>query len=211
MFGLGIKMILQITIIALVAIFWVGCDKNPNLAEILQVEYESKMISSGKNRPQINLRKDQLRELIILLHHRVPLSDVQSFFSWDDEDLDKRLNLLIENDFVEYHDSGIYLPTTMVITKKEGEILLQLAGSVAQPVSDIIANRLPEIKKHYYKLKCFEGISFESASFFIVSNVILDNWQINNIERLPTGYRTVHTKTGGGGHRPPTGRALQPR
>jgi hypothetical protein len=41
-----------------------------------------------------------------------------------------------------------------------------------------------DIKSYYKELSSFSGISFENASFLILSNVVLDNWQINNIEKL---------------------------
>ena len=177
-------MTIKISVMTLLAILLVSCQEKTGLKDILQVEYEGKMISSGKNRPKINLRKDRLRELIILLHHRIRLSEIKSFFAWDDEELKNRLDLLLINDFIKYHESEMYLPTSMVINRKDGEILRQLARSIAKPFSEIIANKLPEIKMYYNELECFEGISFEDASFLVISDVILDNWQINNIERL---------------------------
>ena len=134
-------MTLKNTLITLFALLLVNCSEKNDLKEILQVEYVGKLISSGKNRPQINLRKDNLRDLIILLHHRVQINDIKSFFAWDDEELNKRLNLLIQNDFIKYHDSEIYLPTSMVIDQAQGEILQQQTKSIAGPVSEIIIKR----------------------------------------------------------------------
>ena len=177
-------MTLKNTLITLFALLLVNCSEKNDLKEILQVEYVGKLISSGKNRPQINLRKDNLRDLIILLHHRVEINDIKSFFAWDDEELNKRLNLLILNDFIKYHESEIYLPTSMVIDQAQGEILQQQTKSIAGPVSEIIIKRMPEIKKYYYELEFFEGITFEEASFLVISDVLLDNWQINNVEEI---------------------------
>lgn len=177
-------MTLKNTLITLLALLLVNCSEKNDLKEILQVEYAGKLISSGKNRPQINLRKDNLRDLIILLHHRVQINDIKSYFAWDDEELNKRLNLLIENDFIKYHESEIYLPTSMVIDQAQGEILQQQTKSIAGPISEIIIKRMPEIKKYYYELEFFEGITFEEASFLVISDVLLDNWQINNVEEI---------------------------
>jgi len=152
------------------------------IATILESKYEEKMISSGSNRPVLRLWEDQLREILILLHHQTSVSDVQSQFGWSDGELEKRLALLIENDFIERHSSGRYTPTSMVITLEDAKAIQKTARAVAEPAAAVIKGRIPNVRAAYEQLEPFRRIPFEEASLLILSDVLLDNWQINNVE-----------------------------
>jgi len=173
------------TLFFIVMVLLVFCkhSSQPEIAKILESQYEERRIASGDNRPAINLSEDNLRDLLILLHYRVTPDDIKAFFSWEDDDLRTRLDILLENDFIHYHESGKYLPSCMVISEKDGKELQRLAKTVSRPIAEIIASKTPEIKRHYETLGAFEGIPFQDASLLILSNVVLDNWQIDNIEK----------------------------
>ncbi len=150
---------------------------------ILESEYEAKMISSGKNYPSISLRKNNLDDISILLHHHVPIEDIRKYYNWSDSIFQTKLEMLLKEGLIKKDDKYDYLPTTMVITLQEGEILKEEAKIFTDSVSDMIIEILPEIKKEYTKLKGFKHIDFSRASLFILSDVMLDAWQINNVEK----------------------------
>ena len=152
------------------------------IAKILESKYETKMISSGKNYPTISLQKNNLDDISILLHHRVPIEDIQKYYNWPDSLFQTKLEMLLQQDLIKKDKEYDYLPTAMVITLQEGEQLKKDAEIFADNVSEMIIEILPEIKKEYAELKGFKHIDFSRASLFILSNVMLDNWQINNVE-----------------------------
>jgi hypothetical protein len=167
----------------LFVLLMLGCKARPDVDTYLRAEYDQKMISSGENRPKIGLGKDNLRDIIILLHHRVPSAVIREHFQWTDADLAERLDLLEENDFVRKRAPGVYVPGTMVITLGEGEELQASSMVIADEVADYIEENLSAIRSEYAAIPAFDGIPFRDAAFFILSDVILDNWQINFIER----------------------------
>ncbi len=152
------------------------------IAKILESKYESKMISSGKNYPTISLRRNNLDDISILLHHRIPVEDIKKHYNWSDSIFQTKLEMLLKQDLIKKDKEHDYLPTAMVITLQEGEKLKKDSKIFADSVSEMIIEILPEIKKEYAKLKGFKHIDFSRASLFILSNVMLDNWQINKVE-----------------------------
>ncbi len=51
-----------------------------DIDKILASDYEYKMISSGRNSPTVDVQANHLGEICILLHHRVPLAEIKSYF-----------------------------------------------------------------------------------------------------------------------------------
>ena len=52
----------------------------PDIAALVEVHYENKMISSGPNRPAIRLSRDNLQDILVLLHHGVGVDAIRSHF-----------------------------------------------------------------------------------------------------------------------------------
>ena len=154
-----------------------------SIDEILAVQYENKMISSGANRPAIGLRRDNRQDILVLLHHGFSAEDIRIHFGWSADELSQRMQLLIENDFVKIDGAGGFQPASMVITRSDALGLAELARKIARPAADALISKIPEIRRAYETLPPFKGIPFEQSSLLILSDVILDNWQINNIER----------------------------
>ncbi|MCD4792095.1 MAG: hypothetical protein K8R54_02590 [Bacteroidales bacterium] len=153
------------------------------ITTILESEYETKMISSGKNYPTVSLEKNNLGDISVLLHHRVPVEDIKKHYNWSDSIFQTKLEMLLKEGLIKKDKKYDYLPTAMVITLPEGEKLKEEAKIFADSVSKMIIEILPEIRKEYAKLKGFKHIDFSRASLFILSNVMLDAWQINNVEK----------------------------
>lgn len=57
------------------------------------------------------------------------------------------------------------------------------ASPLAEQIADSIISLLPSLKEKYYTTHLSKTIPFDSISFFLLSNVLLDNWQIENVER----------------------------
>jgi hypothetical protein len=173
----------SILIQSLLVALLLASDGDPSdITRILESKYENKMISSGKNRPAIRLSKDHFSDILVLLHHKIPPRDIQNHFAWTDLEFEQRMDTLLTNDFVKRTPQGRYSPTSMVISLEDAKTLQQTAAMAAGPAATVITNRLSEIKSFYAKLEPFRDIPFDDASLLILSDVILDNWQINSVE-----------------------------
>ncbi|MCK4668426.1 hypothetical protein KAU33_16855 [Candidatus Dependentiae bacterium] len=153
-----------------------------DLARILESKYSANMISSGKNYPTINIYRNNLDDILILLHNRISLKEIKKHYSWSDNEFQTKLNLLLEDELIKKDEEFGYLPTVMVISLRDGEKIREETELLAEIISKIIIKKLPEIKKKYAKISCSKNIEFSRVSLLILSNVLLDNWQINIIE-----------------------------
>lgn len=154
-----------------------------DITKILSSKYEHKMISSGRNFPTVNIQADNLGDVCVLLHHRVPAEKIRAHFGWAEEKLQSKLDVLLRQNLIKKDEKSGYLPTLMVISLEDGKKLTAGDKSLVGKTSRMLARRLPEIKRLYAQIEGFRGIDFDDASLFILSDVLLDNWQINNVER----------------------------
>jgi len=98
--------------------------------------------------------------------------------------LQTRIEILVREDLVKPDEDYGYLPTCLIITLKDGRELSKTAHEFAGEALPIVLKHLPDVIKKYDELEGFKEIPFSGASLLILSDVLLDAWQINDIERL---------------------------
>ncbi len=150
---------------------------------ILGSDFEYKMISSGRNYPTVNLRVNNLGDICVLLHCRIPPEQIRNYFHWSEPEFQNRLDILLREGLIKKDYSFGYLPTCLVIALEDGQRLASLSKDIERHVSRLIVSKLPRIKKRYEEIEGLKDISFTKASLFILSDVLLDNWQIGNVEK----------------------------
>lgn len=153
------------------------------IKEILQFEYESKMISKGNNFPKLNINEYNLKDICILLHNKIKISEISRYFGWSQKELSDRLELLLKEELI-INKQNEYIPYLMVISLEEGKKLNEQLDKIAYNVVKLIEDKFDEIKKETYKFECFKQFKFNEISLFILSNVLLDSIQIDNVEKL---------------------------
>lgn len=160
-----------------------------NVQEIVRAHYEHNIISSGKIYPQFDFG-DGLTELLVLLHYRVGLEDIQGALGWSEETTRAKLQLLAEHDFLRGMEGSRPRPTSMVITDEDGRHLYDLGAPAAQHTAGLIRSRTSEIIALYETLQCSRTIAFPEVSLLLLSNVLLDSWQIGTVVRRFAGAET---------------------
>lgn len=71
----------------------------------------------------------------------------------------------------------------MVATPEDGVRMAEMCKAIANQVTDSIESNLPDILSECNGLLESLKIPFDSVSFFILSNVLLDNFQIDHVEQ----------------------------
>lgn len=150
-------------------------------AELEGSRYECHMISRGDNQPDFEVDDDLLKSLIVSLHQKVSQAAFQKTYDCTEGKYKEILDLLLEKQFVQRR-GDILRPTCMVISEAEGKELFQYAEPVSLDIAAALIADLNSIKQQYTQAPLSKGLDFERASFFILSNVLLDNWQIRNVE-----------------------------
>lgn len=143
--------------------------------------FEFKMISSGPNRPGIALWSAPFRDILVGLHQGVALSDLAARLRLDQARLLQALDSLRQEGVViGLHESP--RPTCMVVTAEEGAILAAHAAEATRQALPLMKRAVLDVRATYREIAGLSHLEFDDVSFFLVSDVLLDNWQINAVE-----------------------------
>jgi len=152
------------------------------VASLLTSRYEHKMISSGKNFPAVRIQDEHRGDLAVLLHAGVPLGEIREYFGWSGIDLQERLDELQAAGLVKRTRDGTYVPTLMVLSIRDVDLYMAVPDSLVEEAADLIVDHLPLIRRRCKDIEGLRGVPFHSTSLLILSDVLLDNWQIRRIE-----------------------------
>jgi hypothetical protein len=139
------------------------------------------MISRGDNRPDFDPDSNNLKMLLVSLHLRMPPKAFQETFRWKSEKYQESIEFLKTKGYV-YEKDGKCYPSCMVITDKEGKELFEYSEPLARKIADLVISNMSKIQDLYMKTHLSKTTDFSKVSFLILSNVLLDNWQIRNVE-----------------------------
>ena len=156
--------------------------------------FDGAMTSSGRNRPSINLGKDDLLKLCALLHLRVPVSELPGPLGISAEELQRRVDVLVGEGLARRLPDQRVVTTAVVVTMEDVPKYFKPDNHVVESAARMMLKKLPAVRAACQKLESLADVPFESLSFFVMSDVLLDNWQIGNVERLfVKAERTLRT------------------
>jgi hypothetical protein len=159
-----------------------GTPKNTlSLDAIFSGHFEHKMISSGPNFPDFYSKKDSLDLFLVALHEGVPVKQFQKRLAWVDTTTNNNIAFLESKNWLAQNDG--LKPTIFIASNAQGEGLFSYGTPIALEIAHAIEEELYVIKIAYEKMAMSKSQSFDDLAFFILSDVLLDNWQINNVER----------------------------
>lgn len=144
--------------------------------------WEFKIISQGNNNPTFEASKDSIQFIPILLKSGYSLSQIQTNFGWSEEKLTNKCNLLLENSFLKKVGNE-YTPSLMIISNKEANIIREKLAPLASEITTTITDQLDSIIIKTKEIRCLNKFKFDDISLLILSNVLLDNGQIRNVEK----------------------------
>lgn len=146
-------------------------------------KFEFKQISRGANSPGIDLSNRMFAEICYELHKRTPIEELPKKLGITKEEADKLVEQLL-NEGLAVYDGSFYRPSFMVIPRQEGELLYKHSVDPGDQLVQTLLNRMDTIKKSISIHSAFKSFSFEELSLFILSDVMLDFIQIDNVEQF---------------------------
>ncbi len=178
--------------VLLLVIAFAGCSSKKSAKEILNNKYESYFISFDKSKPMSQLESDSLRQILVLLHHRIPEEEILDVLSISRDIYLNRINTLIGNGLIKKNDAGEFLPNFLILDEDNLANTIKFADSLAREMSGIVIDRIPRIKEEYLMLAVSKKVSFQDISFLLLSMVMHDKLQLNYyqenfIKAWPTG------------------------
>ncbi len=155
---------------------------NAQINRIIEMNIERSLIAKGDNLPDFNIQKDSMDIFLIALHQGFSIRDFQGFTKFDDEKINSIISLLETKNFLHKIDNS-YKPTVFIVNAEEGELLYKYGKPLSRSIVKSIKKEMPEIKAMFSKTDISKNADFEDWSFLILSNVLLDSWQIDNVEK----------------------------
>ncbi|TVQ05558.1 MAG: hypothetical protein EA359_02840 [Balneolaceae bacterium] len=169
-----------ITVLAVITLASCSANNNRTVDDILNSSFRVYQIS-GFEGPKIDIKKDSLAQFLTALHYNIPLSEIESALEWSPESTERNADALIENKLLS-RKGDYYQPNLGIITLERGNLLKEKAQKVANEIADSIYKWLPEIQEIHNESNISQNHDFRELSLFYLSNVILDNFQIQRVE-----------------------------
>lgn len=119
---------------------------NKIIKNILEKTYEGKFVTTEENFPTINIEKNNLKEICILLHNNIHINNIKKILNIGDVEMKNRLSLLEQEGLLK-NNYNSFLPTFMIISIEEAEIIKNTLVNIKQSIIELIINKLDEIKE----------------------------------------------------------------
>lgn len=171
--------------ILLISLFIIQSNKaqeRNGIDEIFTKNFEYGMISKGDNFRDFDVKKDSIDFLLFSLHENIPISSFKKKANFDDDKINDIVSFLLSKNWLHIVD-GQYKPTVFIASDKDGKALYQHADPISKDIATVIENNLHKIKEQFQATDISKSQTFEEWSFFILSDVLLDSWQIDNVEK----------------------------
>ena len=140
------------------------------------------IISRGDNIPDFEPTNDSMHLLLIALHKDIPVPDFQAKMGFGPDKMDGILRFLEGKNYLHRLD-GRLEPSIFIADADDGRRLFKRAQPIAMEIVDAIKASLPSIKDEFAGTDMARGRRFDDWAFFLLSDVLLDNWQIDTVER----------------------------
>ena len=151
-------------------------------AEIASRRYDVYQVSSGSNRPALNLNVDRGATLMVMLREGLPVTTIAEALGWTDTKTRERVQALLDVGFIA-RDGDRYRPRVAVLTADVVARYMPLRDEAVTAAARLIADSLSFIRRQYGRIPGFRHVRFEDASLLVLSDVLLDNWQLRTVER----------------------------
>jgi hypothetical protein len=165
------------------------------LNDIFKRNYQRSFISNGDNLADFLIKKDSMDFFLVSLHDDVSINEFQIRTGFSLKKVQEIMTFLESKKWLHKVDDK-YRPTIFIATQEDGVKLYKYAKPISNLIANNVVKMLPNIKAMFNKMDVSNKQSFDEWSFFILSNVLLDNWQILNVENRFLGANSRPNRHG---------------
>ena len=151
------------------------------IEDVFKMKMTHSLISRGDNYPNFNSNLNGVRYLLTALHKNIPITDFQQKMKFSDDKIDSITDALIKRNYL-HKINGVYKPTLFIADSTDGAMLYKYAKPISKDIVKQVEKSISSIKRDFSETSMYQKQGFEHWSFFLLSNVLLDNWQINSVE-----------------------------
>ncbi len=156
--------------------------QSKSIEDVFNMKIEDHMISKGDNFPDFNEHKDNMNRLLVALHKGFSVKDFQDYTKYSDKQISDIVSLLESKNWL-HKVNNEYKPTIFIADIGDGGLLYQYAKPISRDITKSIVRYLPKIKIKFSRTSIAKNDDFRKWSFVILSNVLLDSWQIDDVEK----------------------------
>ena len=149
-------------------------------AEIAPSYYEQNLIASVGNQPDFAFSTD-MKNLIISIHNRIQPEEFRKNNGWSSEKYEQCVSFLESKGFMKRTGEKARI-SCMVVNDRDGKRLSEYAEPVSRAIADAILKMIDKFRDAYSSTRLAKDHSFDSMAFFLLSDVLLDSWQIRKVE-----------------------------
>lgn len=163
-----------------------SCNSKKDVNEVLRGNFVFRTLPQNDS-IENKFNQKEYKEILILLHNNFEKEDIINHLHIEKEQYDIMINNLFGNELIKKKAKNKFVPACLIIDENYKNEAKKIVKPIVKIVSEIVIDRLPIIIKayndYYTKKKVRDYASFDEASFFILSNVLLNKWQMKNIEK----------------------------
>ncbi|MEO0423987.1 MAG: hypothetical protein AAF184_16735 [Pseudomonadota bacterium] len=167
---------------ALLACSAASCGAAESAAGIEHRDFEVKVISRGDNRPPINLAQTHGDRVLVLAKEGASESEIRGHRFADGTDAGTTLDTLLDHGFISREGSAGLSPTVAVMTLTAVSRDMPVDESVIAQTVEAIHAYAPAAFEALAGLEGFSHLTRGQYDLFLLSNGLLDNFQIANVE-----------------------------
>lgn len=159
----------------------VSCSNKKEIPELLKDEYQASYIPQVPKDSVLNLDQNHHKEILALLHNGIDEEEIKEYFRINDVKYKKIINELFGEGLVKKDEENKFIPSCMIVDEQSNAQIKNDVKKLSKIFAEIIIDRYSKIKTAYSKIPSFKNIPFDSASDFIINNVVLKGLQTKNI------------------------------
>lgn len=167
----------KIFLLLLPILLFASCSHKKEIPELLEGKFTPHFITFDNSKPKLNLDEGHLKEILVLLHHRVPEEKMKNYLKINDSTWNDKINYLFGLGLVKKNSNGYFLPTFFLLDNDNANSLKNFVDSLGTEMSGIAQDRLGLIKEECSKIPSLKNIPFEYISLFIIGSAAHDYWQ----------------------------------
>ncbi|MEW6195391.1 MAG: hypothetical protein AB1521_09560 [Bacteroidota bacterium] len=160
----------------------VSCSSKKDIDEVLNGNYNVVIIPDSLSHNAAELNSNHRKEILVLMFNNFEEDDIKDYFGLNDKQYDEIINKLFSDGLIKKNEEGKFIPACMIIDNEYRNLVIKDFSAMSKNFAEIVIDRSSKIKDTYAKIVSFKNVPFEKMSDFIFYEVMLNKWQLKNIE-----------------------------
>lgn len=169
-------------ILFLLTLIFFSCSSKNEIDEILKNNYSIVILPDSLSFKSDELKKNNLKEILVLMFNNIDDEEIKDYFDLDNNKYGELINQLFNEGLIKKNEDGKFIPACMIIDNNYRNRIINDFSVLSKNFAEIVIDRNSKIRDAYQKIGSLKNIQLEKMSDFIYFEVMLNKWQLKNIE-----------------------------